>query len=147
MRVIIRAVNGAPLDHPGLKALAGALEARINWLGWTYEEVNDRGGLARLALRELINARRVPRDASITDLDYVVGWPPRTARDVLDERIAPPEPDAWPHLPDEYGLEVMRSGLIKLTREYEDIIMKVRAANNMVYKYIEYLDAMRRARR
>ncbi|MDM2402128.1 hypothetical protein PP613_23625 [Mycobacteroides abscessus] len=41
----------------------------------------------------------------------------------------------------------MRSGLIKLTREYEDIIMKVRAANNMVYKYIEYLDAMRRARR
>ncbi|MDM2402127.1 hypothetical protein PP613_23620 [Mycobacteroides abscessus] len=62
-------MNGAPLDHPGLKALAGALEARINWLGWTYEEVNDRGGLARLALRELINARRVPRDASITDLD------------------------------------------------------------------------------
>jgi hypothetical protein len=147
VRVIIRAVNGAPLDHPGLRALAGAVQARIYWLGWTYDEINDRGGLARLALRELINARRVPRDVSIIDLDYVVGWPPGTARDVLDERIAPPEPDAWPHLPDEYGLEVVRSGLVKLTREYEDIIVQVRATNNKVYKHIEHLDAMRKARR
>lgn len=147
LRVIIRAVNGAPLDHPGLIALAGAVEARIDWLGWTYEEVHDRGGLARAALREFINARRVPRKPGIVDLDFVVGWPAGTAQDILDERCAPPAADAWPELPNQYGLEVVRAGMVKLTRESEDIIVQVRSVINRLHRNIEDIDAMRKRRR
>lgn len=137
-------MNAAKRDNAGLIALGRAVEDRISWLGWTYQEVQDRGGLGRAALRELINGRRAPRMRSLSELDDILGWPKDTAVGVLQERITAPTSDMWPEGPNQYKIGVLRSGLMKLSRDHDQISHQVQTNAETLREYIAVLDELRR---
>jgi hypothetical protein len=110
-----------PVNRDGLHALAEAMKARIDHLGLTSLEINDRGGPSRGALREILNARRVPRKSTLADIDLVLGWPTGVAQELLDGSRTAPEPDQWLHLPDENRLGLIRSRLFHLRKEHHRI--------------------------
>lgn len=143
-RVTIRAVNAARSDRDRLIAFGRAVEERINWLGWTYQDVHDRGGLGRAALRELINGRSRPLARSLADLDRILGWPERLCVDILEGRAEPPAPDMWPERPDQYKIGVVRAGLMKLSREHDQISQQVQTNGDTLRAHIATLDALRR---
>ncbi|WP_264922796.1 hypothetical protein [Mycobacteroides chelonae] len=139
-------MNAAQSDSDRLIALGRAVEERISWLGWTYQDVHDRGGLGRAALRELINGRSRPWARSLADLDSILGWPERLCVDILEGRASVPPPDMWPERPNQYKIGVVRAGLMKLSREHDQISQQVQTNADTLRQHIATLDALRRDR-
>lgn len=108
------------MDSPtqGLLELANGIRDRIEVLGLTTLEIADRGGPQRGALREILNARRVPRRSTLCSIDQVLGWPVGTALDILEERRGAPAPDEWLEGPSENRLGLVRSRLVHQRKEH-----------------------------
>lgn len=103
---------------PGLVELANGIRDRIDRLGLTTLEIGDRGGPQRGALREILNARRIPRRSTLASIDEVLGWPAGTSQAILDEERAAPGPDEWLDGPDENRLGLVRSKLVHQRKEH-----------------------------
>lgn len=125
------------MDSPtqGLLELASGIRDRIEELGLTTLEIGDRGGPQRGALREILNARRVPRRSTLCSIDQVLGWPVGTALDILEERRGAPAPDEWLEGPAENRLGLVRSRLVHQRKEH----LRLAEAHNA---YAEELTAL-----
>jgi hypothetical protein len=85
------------------RALADYLRWEMHHHGWSSQrEFADAAGVAERTIRDLISGRnrdRIPR--KIANVELAVGWPPGTARRIVDEGAAPPGyPTAVEHDPD-----------------------------------------------
>ncbi|WP_157680477.1 helix-turn-helix domain-containing protein [Mycobacterium dioxanotrophicus] len=113
------------MDDPspaGLISLASAIQARMDILGLTIQEIGDRGGPKRAAMRELINARRVPRKSTLIEIDRVLGWPAGLCKDVLEGNTSAPAPTDWLELPDQNRIGLVRSQLVTLRKEHSQLV-------------------------
>lgn len=129
-------------DHSpaGLDALAEAIQKRMEVLGLTIQAVGDRGGPKRAAMRELINARRVPRKSTLVEIDRVLGWPAGLSQDVLDEKVTAPEPTEWLELPDQNRIGVVRSHLVTLRKEHSQLTDYHRERVELIDQLLEMID-------
>ena len=110
-------MNKRGQEPGGISVLAEAIKARMEYLDLPILEVGDRGGPQRGAMREILNARRVPRRSTLSELDTVLGWPKGLAQEILDGTTPPPQPDEWPYLPDENRLGLVRSQLVQMRKD------------------------------
>jgi len=99
-------------------ALADAMRSRIDALGLTTLEIGHRGGPPRGTLREILHARRIPRRRTLIAIDRVLGWPPGLAKDILDGKCEPPDPDESIEKPVETRLGLIRSSLVHQRKEH-----------------------------
>lgn len=119
------------------------MKARIEALNLTTLEIGARGGPGRGALREILNARRVPRKSTLEEIDVVLGWPPGVAKDILDGRREAPDPHEWLDLPAENRLGLLRSGLVHLRKEHYRLSESHRETAEMIGDMLDLLDAER----
>ncbi|WP_454793757.1 hypothetical protein [Mycolicibacterium lutetiense] len=129
-------------DHSpaGLAALAEAIQERMDVLGLTIQAVGDRGGPKRAAMRELINARRVPRKSTLVEIDRVLGWPAGLSQEVLEEKVAAPDPTDWLELPDQNRIGLVRSHLVTLRKEHSQLTDYHRERVEVIDKLLELID-------
>lgn len=120
--------------------LAEAMKARMDYLGLTIADVGVRGGPQRGAMREILNARRVPRRSTCHEVDTVLGWPKGLAYELLTEERSAPKPDEWLDLPDENRLGLMRSHLLQMRKDNQRLGRAIEQHGNTIAELLELIE-------
>lgn len=121
-------------------ALASAMKARIDALGLSAVEIANRGGPQRGALREIIKARRLPRKSTLADIDAVLGWPAGTAKDILDQKASPPDPNEYAASSAENRIGVVRARLLQLVKDHRRMSQTHSETAELIAELIDLLD-------
>lgn len=109
-------------------------------LALTIQEIGDRGGPKRAAMRELINARRVPRKSTLIEVDRVLGWPAGLCQDVLEGNRPAPAATDWLELPDQNRIGLVRSHLVTLRKEHSHLTDFHRERVELIDELLDLLD-------
>jgi hypothetical protein len=129
-----------PHEPRGLAVLAEAMKSRMDYLGLTIADVGVRGGPQRGAMREILNARRMPRRSTLHEIDTVLGWPKGVAYEVLHEQRPAPEADEWLDLPDENRLGLMRSHLLQMRKDHQRLSRVLEQQGDAIAELLELID-------
>lgn len=119
------------------------MKARIDALGLSAVEIANRGGPQRGALREIIKARRLPRKSTLADIDAVLGWPAGTAKDILDQKASPPDPNEYPASTTENRIGVVRARLLQLVKDHRRMSQTHSETAELIAELIDLLDTER----
>ncbi|TQN27499.1 helix-turn-helix protein [Haloactinospora alba] len=97
-------------------ALADALDARLDHLGLTLNQLCDRAGIRYETLRAIRKGESRPQRRTVRKLDRALGWDPGQTERILN---GSPPPDESPEVRyvDSTEMEILRANLPEERRE------------------------------
>lgn len=127
--------------HPGISALATAMEARRRYLKLSVAQIPRLGGPERTTWRRIVRGEQYPRQArTLAAIDTVLCWPEGTARDILELKRSIPAPDEWVELTETRRHRMIRERLLVLQKEQDRQAKSQEAQRKIVDDLLDIMD-------